>query len=44
MALPLFNTKITSYRCKHCEAVVTKKGRYDGYMHICSYCGTDDLS
>ena len=38
MALPLFNTKITSHRCKHCGGSGYKKSRYDGYMHVCSYC------
>ena len=38
MALPLFNTKITSHRCKHCRGSGYKKSRYDGYMHVCSYC------
>ena len=38
MALPLFNTKITIYKCKHCGDRCYKKSRYDGYMHVCSYC------
>ena len=38
MALPLFNTKITSLKCNHCNGSGYKKSRYDGYMHVCSYC------
>ena len=34
----LFNTKITSHKCKHCGGSGYKKSRYDGYMHVCSYC------
>ena len=30
IALPLFNTKITSHRCKHCGGSGYKKSRYDG--------------
>ena len=37
MALPLFNTKITIYKCKCCGGRGYKKSRYDGYMHVCSY-------
>ena len=37
-ALPLFNTKITNQNCKHCRGSGYKKSRYDGYMHVCSYC------
>ena len=38
MALPLFNTTITSHRCKHCGGSGYKKSRHDGYMHVCSHC------
>ena len=38
MALPLFNTKITSLKCNHCNGSGYKKSRSDGYMHVCSYC------
>tara|TARA_Y100001938_G_C7863087_1_gene316576 strand:+ start:324 stop:527 length:204 start_codon:yes stop_codon:yes gene_type:complete len=38
MALPLFNTKITSQRCKHCNGSGYKKSKFDGYMHVYSYC------
>ena len=38
MRLPLFNTKITSHKCKHCNGSGYKKSKFDGYMHVCSYC------
>ena len=38
MALPLFNTKITSYKFKYCGGSGYKKSRHDVYMHVCSYC------
>ena len=34
MALPLFNTKITSLKCNHCNGSGYKKSRSDGYMHV----------
>ena len=38
MGLPLFNTKITSHKCRRCNGSVYKKSKFDGYMHVCSYC------
>ena len=39
MRLPLFNTKITSHKCKHCNGSGHKKSKFDGYMHVCSGTG-----
>ncbi len=38
MRLPLFNTKITSHKCKYCNGSGYKKSKFDDYMHVCSYC------
>ena len=38
MVLPLFNTKITSCKCKYCGDGGYKKSKFDGYMHVCIYC------
>ena len=32
--LPLFNTKIASYKCKYCNGSGYKKSKFDGYMQV----------